>query len=159
PLLHKTGCTRHFCQSARMIKTGDGEPRVGRTKTVPAIKDEANDFLRQLRQADVITSDHQLACRSADVLREIESNIVEVQASTSRSPAVQTARPWHQSYEELQHGVRLAWLHAPKCIMRSEYQSLRLFDLRHVESSVEMGKSLLEGLTEAFNHGDIIPSV
>ncbi|KAH9816997.1 Nitric oxide synthase [Teratosphaeria destructans] len=142
-----------------MVKTGDGEPRVGRTKTVPTIKDEANDFLRQLRQAEVIKSDHQLACRSAEVVREIDTNTVEVQPSTSRNTAVKTAGPWFQSYEELQHGVRLAWLHAPKCIMRSEYQSLRLFDFRHVESSIEMGKVLLEGLVESFNHGDIAPAV
>lgn len=34
----------------------------------------------------------------------------------------------------------------------------RLQDLRHVTTSAEMGRELIQGLIEAFNHGNIQPT-
>ncbi|PHH89735.1 hypothetical protein CDD83_5407 [Cordyceps sp. RAO-2017] len=43
--------------------------------------------------------------------------------------------------------------------MRSEYAYLKLNDLRHLRTSKEMGQALVKGMCEAFNGGDIQPSV
>lgn len=119
PKLQPTGCTKKFCQSARMIKTD--EPRIGRDRSVQEVQSEAYDFLRQLRAENVIDSDDNFSRR-----REVVSDEIEKLSSTSKADvALRIGGTWTHSLEELQHGLRLAWKHSSKCIMRSEYQSLQ----------------------------------
>ncbi|PFH62311.1 hypothetical protein XA68_14171 [Ophiocordyceps unilateralis] len=111
--LSSTGCTRSFCQSGRMVHTD--EQKVGEERTSEVVEAEAVDFLRQLRRDGIIQSDEALQQRTGAVLREIRR--------TSESKA--TAGIWNPTAQELEHGLRLSWKHARKCIMRSEYSHLK----------------------------------
>ncbi|EME47190.1 hypothetical protein DOTSEDRAFT_77571 [Dothistroma septosporum NZE10] len=162
PLLQGTGCTPQFCQAGRMIKTN--EPRVGRDQPVTAVLEQATDFLRQLRNDGIIDSDETLRHRTSQVLNEIlenSSDRTEVDGSDLSSANVQARMggQWDPTLAELEHGVRLAWKHSQRCIMRSEYKTLQVCDLRHVQESKQMGSSLVEHLGRAFGGGNITPTV
>ncbi|RDA91142.1 hypothetical protein CP533_0431 [Ophiocordyceps camponoti-saundersi (nom. inval.)] len=154
--LSSTGCTRSFCQGGRMVHTD--EQKVGDERTLEVVEAEAIDFLRQLRRDGIIKSDEALQKRSSAVLTEIRRTSVSAVA----------AGIWTPTAEELEHGLRLSWKHARKCIMRSEHSYLkymtykytaRLHDFRDVTTSEEMGQVLIKGMADAFNGGDIQPSV
>ncbi|SMQ51195.1 unnamed protein product [Zymoseptoria tritici ST99CH_3D7] len=164
PKLRPTGCTVDFCQSGRMIKTT--EPRVGRDASIQEIQRDAQDFLCQLRAEDVIDSDERLQHRLNEVLVEIANTscMSEQHTASKRNDhhAAITSSiggSWSQSLEELRHGLRLAWKHSSKCIMRSEYQTLEVRDFRHINTSREMCTTVIAALREAFNNGKIAPTV
>lgn len=181
PLLHPTGCSAHFCEGGRMIHSN--EPRVGQTRSISVVREEAIDFLCQLRRDGVIESDEALQRRMVEVLSEINTNSVNINIKQKQSlPEVfengrragRAGASWYQTPVELEHGLRLAWKHSRRCIMRSQYDDLRyviievfhrpsltcgrLCDLRHIRTSAEMGKKLIDELQKAFNHGDILPT-
>ncbi|KAK2598199.1 hypothetical protein QQS21_005676 [Conoideocrella luteorostrata] len=154
--LSSTGCNKTFCQSGRMIHTD--EQRVGEDRDLREVIFEAIDFISQLSRDGLIKDNEAMRQRVDQALEEIHQTSVKISVEDSKLPRV-VGGNWTQTIEELEHGMRLSWKHARKCIMRSEYSSLRLYDLRHVKSSAEMGRVLLDKLTEAFNGGDIHPSV
>lgn len=121
-LLATTSCTTDFCQSGRMVHTT--EPRVGVDKSVEETELEALDFLIQLRRDGIIASDEALQARLVQVKSEIRGSVQGV-PSTKGQPPKMIGSPWDQTFEELEHGVRLAWKHSKRCIMRSEHLSLR----------------------------------
>lgn len=127
PNLRATGCTAQFCQAGRMIKTN--EPRIGNDKSVDAVVSDARDFLKQLRADEIFKSDDELERRTEQVITEIETNLSPTWHSRQDGRARKNVMPgspgWVQTYDELQHGVRLAWKHSQRCIMRSEYRSLQ----------------------------------
>ncbi|PHH62456.1 hypothetical protein CDD81_7103 [Ophiocordyceps australis] len=155
PALSSTGCTRSFCQSGRMTHTD--EPKVGEDRSIENVEAEAIDFLHQLRRDGVIESDAALEKRLTCVLNEIRRDAVERVGQEGERIVV--PQPWHQTAEELEHGIRLSWKHARKCIMRSEYGYLKLYDMRHITTSKEMGQAMVKGMSAAYNNGDIQPSV
>lgn len=126
PVLRPTGCTADFCQAGRMIKTN--EPRVGRDKPLSEVRTDAFDFLRQLRRDGILESDEHLRLRAQDVILQTERNpeVVKKKRNSINGDKAAVGGPWYQTFRELEHGVRLAWKNSPKCIMRSEYQSLKL---------------------------------
>ncbi|RCI11408.1 hypothetical protein L249_7145 [Ophiocordyceps polyrhachis-furcata BCC 54312] len=145
--LSSTGCTRSFCQGGRMVHTD--EAKVGGERSSEVVEAEAIDFLRQLRRDGIIETDEALQKRSAAVLSQIRRTSVSAAA----------AGIWTPTADELEHGLRLSWKHARKCIMRSEHSYLKLHDFRHVTTSEEMGQVLIDGMADAYNGGDIQPSV
>ncbi|KAK8111875.1 nitric-oxide synthase [Apiospora kogelbergensis] len=166
PSLASTGCNAEFCQAGRMKHTD--EERVGRNQQVDVVKRDATDFLYQLREGGVIKSEQQFNTRLTEVLQEIEQNSTTARHSSfsgNGSSATQArctgtvGGSWTQTSEELEFGIRQAWKHSRKCIMRSEYKDLRLCDLRQVESSSDMALELITGLKTAFNNGEIRPTV
>ncbi|KAH8898596.1 nitric oxide synthase [Thozetella sp. PMI_491] len=161
PNLSSTGCTAKFCQAGRMKHTD--EERVGRNIPIEAIEQDAVDFLYQLRRQGIIKSEHTMNQRVREVLNEIRTTSVYAKyniCSGEGSDNVQTAAfglvggTWTQSDEELLWGIRLAWKHARRCIMRSD-----LCDLRHIKGSAEMAAQLIKNLKLAFNNGEIRPTV
>jgi nitric oxide synthase oxygenase domain/subunit/sulfite reductase alpha subunit-like flavoprotein len=148
-----------------MIKTV--EHRVGQDRPLQAIEDEAVDFLRQLRNEGMLKSESALDQRVRGVLDEIRetSKMVpvddalpnEVQSDVNDSQ-LHAGGLWQQTTAEIEFGVRVAWKHSSKCIMRSEYSNLKVVDLRHVTTSKEMGTELLHHLKHAFNGGDVNPT-
>ena len=132
PSLASTGCNVKFCQAGRMKHTD--EERVGRNQQVSVVKQDATDFLYQLREGGVIKSEQQFNKRLAEVLQEIEINSTTARHSSfngNGSSATQAKYTgtvggnWTQTSEELEFGIRQAWKHSRKCIMRSEYKDLR----------------------------------
>lgn len=132
PSLASTGCNAEFCQAGRMKHTD--EERVGRNQQVDVVKRDATDFLYQLREGGVIKSEQQFNTRLTEVLQEIEQNSTTARHSSfsgNGSSATQArctgtvGGSWTQTSEELEFGIRQAWKHSRKCIMRSEYKDLR----------------------------------
>ncbi|KAF2206485.1 hypothetical protein CERZMDRAFT_27893, partial [Cercospora zeae-maydis SCOH1-5] len=170
PILRSTACNEEFCQAGRMIKTE--EPRVGQDRSIGKVQDEAIDFLRQLHRDGVIETADQLTARREDVLQQLRKSSRFIAttgrlpnkahdgtASTTRKQNMLVGGSWWQTYVELQHGLRLAWQNSSKCIMRSESSTLELCDLRHITTSREMGRALVENMKKAFNNGTIAPTV
>ncbi|GIZ49867.1 hypothetical protein CKM354_001288500 [Cercospora kikuchii] len=170
PVLRSTACDEEFCQAGRMIKTR--EPRVGQDREISKVQEEAIDFLRQLHRDGIIATEEKLSARRDHVLQELQqtSQLVqlsgrlpnEVEGNSKLSTCEQSMLAggvWWQKFEELEHGLRLAWQNSAKCIMRSESFSLQLCDLRHVTTSREMGSTLVENMKKAFNNGTITPTV
>jgi nitric oxide synthase oxygenase domain/subunit/sulfite reductase alpha subunit-like flavoprotein/hemoglobin-like flavoprotein len=60
-----------------------------------------------------------------------------------------------QTFEELEHGARLAWRNAPKCIGRISWKNLIVRDRRHVVDPDEMFAECVEHLRAATNGGNI----
>ncbi|KZL77677.1 nitric oxide synthase [Colletotrichum tofieldiae] len=164
PSLSSTGCTARFCQSGRM--THMDEERVGRNQSYAQVREDALDFLQQMHKDGLIDTE-QLHHRAHEVLQEIQKNSTEGKFTTASecgpeaAPAVTVGLVgglWTQTFEELEFGLRTAWKHARKCIMRSEYNNLRLCDLRHVRTSKKMAETLIENLRVAYNSGEINPT-
>ena len=132
PILSSTGCTKNFCQSGRMTHTD--EERVGRNRPHSQVREEAIDFLQQMYREGMFSSAEALHERAQEVLAEIQRNSKEgsYQTAGAEGPEVEPLMSqglvgghWTQTYEELEFGIRTAWKHARKCIMRSEYKELR----------------------------------
>jgi nitric oxide synthase oxygenase domain/subunit len=157
--LAPTGCTPDFCQSGRM--THINEPRVGRDRPLAEIQQEAVDFLRECRDHGIIESDETLDKRVREALVQI-SNTAIVTTVTDRDGNISeglAGGSWHQHPAELEYGLRAAWRNARRCIMRSEHEHLALCDLRRVQSSREMARTIAKGMQDAFNRGHILPTV
>ncbi|KAK2031523.1 nitric oxide synthase [Colletotrichum zoysiae] len=165
PSLASTGCTARFCQSGRM--THMDEERVGRNQSYTQVREDALDFLQQMHKDGLIDT-AKLHHRAHEVLQEIQKNSTEgkfISSECGPETAPVTTNVglvgglWTQTFEELEFGLRMAWKHARKCIMRSEYGNLRLCDLRHVRTSKKMAETLIENLRVAYNSGEINPTV
>jgi nitric oxide synthase oxygenase domain/subunit len=157
--LAPTGCTPDFCQSGRMTRIN--EPRVGRDRPLAEIQQEAVDFLRECRDHGVIETNEALDKRMREALVQI-SNTAIVSTITDRDGNVSeglAGGTWHQHPAELEYGLRAAWRNARRCIMRSEHAHLALCDLRRVQSSREMARTIAKGMQDAFNRGHILPTV
>ncbi|KAL9630487.1 MAG: hypothetical protein Q9204_004698, partial [Flavoplaca sp. TL-2023a] len=156
--LAPTGCTPDFCQSGRMTRIN--EPRVGRDRPLSEIQQEAVDFLRECRDSDVIQTDNALSERIKEALVQI-STTAAVSTVTDRDGNVSTGLAggtWYQHPKELEYGLRASWRNARRCIMRSEHEHLALVDLRRVQSSREMARTIVKGVQKAFNRGHILPT-
>lgn len=132
PVLSTTSCSPSFCQSGRAIHTD--EPRVGRDRPHQQIEAEAVDFLRQMRRDNLFATDEGYQNRLREVLTDIHENATEPQLN-AKNASLESTNPilsstlssngWTQKTEELEHGIRIAWKHSRKCIMRSQYKDLR----------------------------------
>ncbi|GHP15259.1 nitric oxide synthase-like protein [Collybia sordida] len=154
--LTSTGCTRDFCQSGRVIHTD--EPRIGENRPIAMVEEEAQNFLRDLHHEGFFVDDEAFQVRLQHVLYEIRSSSAEGIIRDSREPGM-VGGSWTQTFEELKFGVRRAWRNARKCIMRSHCEELKLCDLRSVTSSAKMAIELIRTVSEAFNNGNILPTV
>jgi hypothetical protein len=132
PSLSSTGCTAKFCQSGRMKHTD--EERVGRNQPLDVVLQDAADFLYQARQDGIFASNDALNSRAEEVFQEIRNNATHARYASvdgAGAEATQTMSiglvggSWAQTHEELQFGIRQAWKHSRKCIMRSEYKGLK----------------------------------
>ncbi|KAI9686081.1 MAG: hypothetical protein M1822_004064 [Bathelium mastoideum] len=144
------------------------EPRLGKDRALHQIEAEAVDFIGQMRRDDIFQNETEYQSRLKEALKEINQN-AKITRLTSKDTILKpcngkissdvTSHGWTHTHRELEYGIRMAWKHSRKCIMRSQYKDLRLCDLRHVNKSAAMGTKLIEALKEAFNGGDILPTV
>ncbi|KAL8913357.1 MAG: hypothetical protein Q9171_001834 [Xanthocarpia ochracea] len=156
PVLASTGCTKQFCQAGRALHTD--EPRVGENRALEVVEKEAEGFLRELHQEGYFDSDQTFQSRLDCALTEIRTDAsVGIVRETKQSGLV--GGVWHQTSAELEWGIRRAWRNARKCIMRSHSDELILCDLRNVTSSASMARELLRNMCEAFNGGNVLPTV
>jgi len=63
------------------------------------------------------------------------------------------------SRSELTFGARLAWYHSNRCIARSLWRTLKVFDARHVSAAPDVVQCLERHVSFAFNRGRIRSAV
>ncbi|MGJ7919894.1 nitric oxide synthase oxygenase [Neobacillus sp. LXY-4] len=63
------------------------------------------------------------------------------------------------TFEELQHGSRMAWRNSNRCIGRLFWESLHIIDKRHLETEEEIRDALFEHIDYATNDGKIRPTI
>ncbi|KAL8982803.1 MAG: hypothetical protein Q9177_005164 [Variospora cf. flavescens] len=156
PILASTGCSKDFCQAGRTVHTD--EPRIGENRTIETVEKEAEGFLRELLQEGFFETEEAFTNRLADVLGEIRKGAREGAIRGSRHHETLGGN-WLQTPVELEFGIRRSWRNARKCIMRSHCEELKLCDLRKITSSTEMASELVQKMAEAFNGGNILPTV
>ncbi|WP_416829121.1 nitric oxide synthase oxygenase [Ectobacillus polymachus] len=79
-------------------------------------------------------------------LREIEQRINEYGT-------------YEHTFEELEHGARMAWRNSNRCIGRLFWNTLTVFDKRKLQKEDEIFDALLEHITYATNDGKIRPTI
>jgi len=66
---------------------------------------------------------------------------------------------YEHTYEELEHGARMAWRHNNRCIGRLFWKTLHVMDRRDCNSAEGVFESLLEHIKYATNEGKIRPVI
>ncbi|KAI4203856.1 MAG: hypothetical protein LQ348_001377, partial [Seirophora lacunosa] len=155
-VLASTGCSKDFCQAGRAVHTD--EPRIGENRAIETVEKEAEGFLRELLREGFFETDEVFTNRLTDVLAEIRGGARGGTIRQSRRHGT-VAGNWLQTSAELEFGIRRSWRNARKCIMRSHCEELKLCDLRNVTSSAEMANELVQRMGEAFNGGNVLPTV
>ncbi|KAL8898175.1 MAG: hypothetical protein Q9207_006841 [Kuettlingeria erythrocarpa] len=156
PILASTGCTKDFCQAGRALHTD--EPRIGENRAIAVVEKEAQGFLEELHREHFFATNEAFTNRLNGVLAEIRSNACEGAIRENRQQGI-VGGNWEQTPAELEFGIRRAWRNARKCIMRSHSDELKLCDMRNITTSAEMASELLQHMCEAFNGGNVIPTV
>ena len=131
---------------------------MGENRSLQVVEREAVEFLRLLREEGFYDSHDAFQNRLDQVKKEIDTGSAEGVVRDDLSSA-KVGGTWTQTYQELEFGIRRAWRNARKCIMRSHCEELKLCDLRKVTSSVAMVSELVKGVRDAFNGGNIQPTV
>jgi nitric-oxide synthase len=66
---------------------------------------------------------------------------------------------YEHTFEELEHGARMAWRNSNRCIGRLFWNMLKVFDARDADTEEEMYESLLQHIEFATNGGKIRPTI
>ncbi|OFW78159.1 MAG: nitric oxide synthase [Alicyclobacillus sp. RIFOXYA1_FULL_53_8] len=73
--------------------------------------------------------------------------------------SIQASGTYEHSYEELEHGARMAWRNSNRCIGRLFWNSLRVFDERSVQTANKMAQALYRHIEYASNGGKVRPTI
>ena len=84
---------------------------------------------------------------------DIERRLDEVQRQIDRDGT------YEHTFEELEHGARMAWRNSNRCIGRLFWQTLHVFDRRHLKGPRPMFEAICEHLDFAQNGGKIRPTI
>ncbi|MDQ0247421.1 nitric-oxide synthase [Bacillus fengqiuensis] len=72
---------------------------------------------------------------------------------------IQETGTYQHTFEELEHGAKLAWRNSNRCIGRLFWNSLTVFDERHLTSEAEIFEALCRHIEYATNAGKIRPAI
>lgn len=67
--------------------------------------------------------------------------------------SIEETGTYEHTFDELQHGARVAWRNAPKCANRKYWQQLKLLDCRDVDTNKGMFDSCMHHLQMATSSG------
>mgnify|MGYP001253799196 CR=1 FL=1 len=84
---------------------------------------------------------------------EVEQRLYEVRL------AIADQGYYEHTPEELQYGAKMAWRNSNRCIGRLFWDSLTVFDARHVETEAEAADALFHHIAFATNGGKIRPAI
>lgn len=84
---------------------------------------------------------------------EITNRLNEIKREIDRTGT------YHHTFEELEHGARMAWRNSNRCIGRLFWPSLHVFDERFVTNEEEIFKCLCRHIEFATNGGKIRPAI
>lgn len=108
--------------------------------THPLIQ-EATLFLRQCYQ-ELGKSEDELEERLQQVEHDIQNN-----------------GSYEHTFEELEHGAKMAWRNSNRCIGRLFWDNLQVRDERHIQGTEQIADSLLEHIRYATNGGKVRPTI
>lgn len=66
---------------------------------------------------------------------------------------------YDHTFQELEHGARLAWRNSNRCIGRLFWKSLQVLDFRGLEEEDAIFEALLRHIRQATNRGKIVPTI
>lgn len=89
---------------------------------------------------------------------ELELDGLE-QRLTAIQQEIDSTGTYTHTFEELEHGARMAWRNSNRCIGRLYWKSLVLNDKRNVSTTDEVFDALEEHLNKATNKGKILPLI
>ncbi|GEO24323.1 nitric oxide synthase oxygenase [Alicyclobacillus acidoterrestris] len=84
---------------------------------------------------------------------ETERRLAEVQN------ALEQGRAYEPTYEELEHGARMAWRNSNRCIGRLFWRALKVFDERHLQHTDDIISALYRHIDFATHGGKIRPTI
>ncbi|MGV7118623.1 nitric oxide synthase oxygenase [Paenibacillus kyungheensis] len=102
---------------------------------------EATLFLRQCYQ-ELGKSEDELEARLQQVEHDIQNN-----------------GSYEHTFEELEHGAKMAWRNSNRCIGRLFWDNLQVRDERHIQGTEQIADSLLEHIRYATNGGKVRPTI
>ncbi|RSD29041.1 nitric oxide synthase oxygenase [Mesobacillus subterraneus] len=85
--------------------------------------------------------------------QETENRIQEVMEE------IRLTGTYSHTYEELEHGAKMAWRNSNRCIGRLFWDSLTVFDRRDLATEVEIRDALFQHINFATNEGKIRPAI
>lgn len=83
----------------------------------------------------------------------IESRLEEIETE------IEELGTYVHTAEELEHGARMAWRNANRCVGRLFWHTLQVVDARHCETPAEVHAACCRHIKWARNGGDIIPMI
>jgi nitric-oxide synthase, bacterial len=66
---------------------------------------------------------------------------------------------YEHTFEEVEHGARMAWRNSNRCIGRLFWKSLQVLDFRGLTSAEAIFEAVLQHLVHATNKGKIVPTL
>jgi len=63
------------------------------------------------------------------------------------------------TYEELEHGAKMAWRNSNRCIGRLFWDKLHVLDARHINDDKSIANEILHHIRYATNSGKILPTI
>jgi nitric-oxide synthase len=95
----------------------------------------------------------QLFCRECNSEDTFSKRYTEIRSAIKQSGS------YRHTFEELEHGARVAWRNSARCIGRLQWQALIVRDMRHLSRAEEVFTALVEHLHLATNGGKIRPMI
>lgn len=92
------------------------------------------------------------------VYKELDLPALEIRLAEIQQEIELTGTYTH-TFDELEHGARMAWRNSNRCIGRLYWKSLVLNDKRNVSNTTEVFEALEEHLSKATNNGKILPLI
>lgn len=83
----------------------------------------------------------------------IDSRLKEIEHS------IQETGEYVHTFEELEHGAKMAWRNSNRCIGRLFWDKLHVRDNRALSSAEDIAAALFEHISYATNHGNILPTI
>ena len=66
---------------------------------------------------------------------------------------------YEHTFEELEHGAKMAWRNSNRCIGRLFWETLQVVDERDLETEEEIAKALFRHIESGTNGGKIVPTI
>lgn len=129
-------CSSHHCLGSKFF------PPFERPDTTPRPKDQV------LSHAQKFMEEYYSSLGKADTPKFLE-RMKDVTNSVEKTGT------YDLTYEELVFGTKTAWRNTPRCLGRPHWQTLKVFDARHVKTTQEMYEHLLELMDYSNNNGNV----
>lgn len=98
---------------------------------------EAMEFI------EIYYNDRQDEMKYSNGFLSKEERMVKIKKS------IEETGSYEHTFDELEHGARVAWRNAPKCSNRKYWEQLKLLDCRGVETNEGIFKSCLDHISKA----------